>query len=64
MIVDQGAGALRDHQELVLLFVPVAQGGHRTGRQIDKIDAELGQPAGIAKRTLRASGHQGGEFQG
>jgi len=46
--------------ELVLVAVPMAQGRCRAGRQVDNVDAELGQPKRRRQRALGAADGGGG----
>ena len=48
----EGQLAFHHVDQLVLVAVPVALRGPATGRQLDQIDPELGQPGGIAERAL------------
>ena len=53
-VCQQDELAVDDEDELVLVAVPVALRRPAAGRQMHEVDAELGEPEGIAQRAFGA----------
>src|SRR3569833_945888 len=62
--VDQHQLDLEDEDELVLIFMVVPQRRRRARRDARQVDAELGQPNGVAERLLVAFRVLGQELRG